>query len=193
MGYVPKVIQMETGTIPPPIRFAAHFIPGGGYSRRHPQIFQAFGCSLSYVNDLLKENGQAGYSYSLLQAGLDSIWVRSDVIQTSDALRGRASTNSDLLTAYVNGLWRWPWRRELHIWEVGTEHWFQLRDDKHRLAALEDHMSCVDACFHTTKESDDEFQDDPPLKWNEANEFQDDTPPKWKQLSYPFRYTLTMN
>lgn len=22
------------------------------------------------------------------------------------------------LTRYINGFWRWPWRRELHVWEV---------------------------------------------------------------------------
>ena len=31
----------------------------------------------------------------------------------------------------------------------GTEHWFQLKDDADRLAAVEDHMRCVEACFHT--------------------------------------------
>ena len=35
------------------------------------------------------------------------------------------------------------------MWEIGTEHWFQLRDDAHRLAAMEEHMSCIEVCFHT--------------------------------------------
>jgi len=37
-GYRPKVIQMETGTIPPPVRFASHFT--SSYSRPHAQIYQ---------------------------------------------------------------------------------------------------------------------------------------------------------
>ena len=53
-----------------------------------------------------------------------------------------------MLVAYVNGFWRWPWRRELHVWEIGTEHWFQLSSDRLRLLAMQDHMSCVAACFH---------------------------------------------
>jgi hypothetical protein len=37
-GYRPKVVQMETGTMPPPVRFAAHFT--SSYSRPHAQIYQ---------------------------------------------------------------------------------------------------------------------------------------------------------
>lgn len=57
-GYRPKVIQMETGTMPPPIRFAAHYHEV--YARPHAQIYQAFGCSLSYVDDLLATFEQYG-------------------------------------------------------------------------------------------------------------------------------------
>ena len=137
-GYRPKVIQMETGTLPPPISFAAHYKSDGGeYTRPHAQIFQAFGCSLTYVDDMLASlprstalpeghpangnaNGAAGLAgYGLLQAGLDSIWIRRDVIESSRKLKAMARGNEDPLTAYTNGFWRWPWRRELHVWEIG--------------------------------------------------------------------------
>jgi hypothetical protein len=55
----------------------------------------------------------------------------------------------DVMSAYVNGFWRYPWRRELHIWEIGTEHWFQLKNDDARLEAIRAHMECVDGCFHS--------------------------------------------
>ena len=29
-----------------------------------------------------------------------------------------SSRDARALARYVNGFWRWPWRRELHIWEV---------------------------------------------------------------------------
>ena len=34
-------------------------------------------------------------------------------------------------------------------WQIGTEHWFLLREDAMRLAAVDDHMSCVRDCFHS--------------------------------------------
>ena len=131
-GYRPKVIQMETGTIPPPISFAAHYTDGsdgGEYTRPHAQIFQAFGCSLTYVEEMLTSlptstalpegHPANGAGYGLLQAGLDSIWIRRDVIASSGTLKAMARGNEDPLTAYTNGFWRWPWRRELHVWEIG--------------------------------------------------------------------------
>eukprot|EP00615_Pteridomonas_danica_P001025 CAMPEP_0114349996 /NCGR_PEP_ID=MMETSP0101-20121206/15984_1 /TAXON_ID=38822 ORGANISM="Pteridomonas danica, Strain PT" /NCGR_SAMPLE_ID=MMETSP0101 /ASSEMBLY_ACC=CAM_ASM_000211 /LENGTH=309 /DNA_ID=CAMNT_0001488915 /DNA_START=95 /DNA_END=1024 /DNA_ORIENTATION=+ len=150
-GYRPKVIQMETGTIPPPVRFASHY--HDSYSRPHAQIYQAFGCSLSYVDDLLSQFGP--HKYELIEASLDSIWVRSDILKTSsshitstDAFQPLEAFRSPL-TAYVNGFWRYPWRRELHVWEIGTEHWFQLEKDEDRMIAIEEHMTCVESCFHS--------------------------------------------
>ena len=64
---------------------------------------------------------------------------------------GSGGVDHVLTRAYANGFWRWPWRREVHVWEVGTEHWFLLASDRHRLLALRDHMGCVDACFHGPK------------------------------------------
>jgi len=190
-GYAPKVVQMEVGTLPPPVRFASHW--HRGYTRPHAQTLQAFGCSLSYAHDLLQAFGGKKWKYELVEASLDAVWVRSDVlsraevgyqkaldrarpkraispISTGPAHPSPASAEAfkaakqrlgppppkayaDPLHAYVNGFWRWPWRRELHIWEVGTEHWFLLRHDAHRLAALQDHMRCVDACFHSPRHS----------------------------------------
>ena len=184
-GYRPKVVQMETGTIPPPVRFSSHYHPR--YGRPHAQIYQAFGCSLAYADDLLNSLGATQPpprgaakepAYTLLEASLDSIWVRTDVLrhargataafkdketplmqpfrrftESGEELETPPSRPESLLVSYVNGFWRWPWRRELHVWEIGTEHWFQLRSDRHRLRALADHMGCVASCFHDPQAS----------------------------------------
>jgi len=141
-GFRPAVIQMETGAIPPPIKFNVQYTPE--YARPHAQIYQAFGCSLSYTNDLIARVAHDG-GYKLIQAGLDSIWIRGDVIARSPV---HVWVQPDETTAFVNGFWRWPWRRELHIWEIGTEHWFQFQSDIPRLAAVQEHMRCVQDCFH---------------------------------------------
>lgn len=80
-----------------------------------------------------------------MEASLDSVWVADPVLEraAAAAVHGRVDSASATLLArfaaevaadaavsssrderalarYVNGFWRWPWRRELHIWEVRT-------------------------------------------------------------------------
>jgi hypothetical protein len=67
----------------------------------------------------------------LIEAGLDSIWVLDEVLNYAveaskhDPRRQGDRKQLEMISshptseeAYVNGFWRWPWRRELHIWEV---------------------------------------------------------------------------
>ena len=51
------------------------------------------------------------------------------------------------LSAWMNGYWRLPWRRERHPWEAAVEYWAQIADPERQRRVFAEYARCGEACL----------------------------------------------